>query len=88
MRLQKSKEEKQERQKEQDNFTNILSLQFRSPERGSLFPSPIYSCSSSSQRYSLLSIFEKTFEAIKKNDRNYKETLKRYKFRKPKKGQV
>jgi hypothetical protein len=65
-----------------------LSLQFRSPEIGSLFSSPIYSCSCSSQRYYLLSKFEKAFEAIKKNDRDCKENLKRYNFRKPKKGQV
>jgi hypothetical protein len=38
----------------------------------------------SSQRSSSLSKFEKAFEAIRKNDRNCKETLKRSSFRKPK----
>jgi hypothetical protein len=31
----------------------------------------------------LISKFEKTFEAIRKNERNCKETLKRYNFKKP-----
>jgi hypothetical protein len=46
-----------------------------------LVPSPIFF---SSQRSSSLSKFEKAFEAIRKNDRNCKETLKRSSFRKPK----
>jgi hypothetical protein len=47
------------------------------------FPSLVYS-SSSSHNSSLISKFEKTFEVIRKNKRDYKETLKRYNFRKPK----
>jgi hypothetical protein len=47
------------------------------------FLSSIYS--SFSQRSSPLFKFEKTFEAIRKNDRDCKETLRRYNFRKPKK---
>jgi hypothetical protein len=39
---------------------------------------------SSSQRSSPLFKFEKAFEAIRKNDRDCKETLWRYSFRKPK----
>jgi hypothetical protein len=31
----------------------------------------------------LIPKFEKAFEAIMKNERDYKETLKRYSFRKP-----
>jgi len=27
--------------------------------------------------------FERTFEAIRKNDKDYKETLRKYSFRKP-----
>jgi hypothetical protein len=64
-RLHKLRKEKEERQRKHHNFINILPLQSRSPERGSPFPSPIYS-SSSSQRSSPLSKFEKAFEAIKK----------------------
>ncbi len=41
--------------------------------------------SSSFQRSSPISKFEKTFEAIRKNERDCKETLRRYNFRKPKK---
>jgi hypothetical protein len=44
----------------------------------------VYS-SSSSQISSSSSNFEKVFEAIFKNDKDCKETLKRYNFRKPKK---
>jgi hypothetical protein len=50
-----------------------LPLQSRSPERGSPFPSPIYS-SSSSQRSFPLSKFEKAFEAIRK----MKEIVKKF----------
>jgi hypothetical protein len=55
---------------------------FRSPEIGPHFPSPIYS-SSSSQRSYLTSKFEKAFEVIKKNEKDCKETLRRYNFKKP-----
>jgi hypothetical protein len=59
-----------------------LSLQFKPPKRGSPFHSFVYS-SSSSQRSSLISKFEKAFEKIRKNERDYKETLRRYSFKKP-----
>ncbi len=59
-----------------------MPLQFRSLEIGPHFPSPIYS-SSSSQRSSLTSKFEKAFETIFKNERDCKETLRRYNFKKP-----
>jgi len=59
-----------------------LPLQSRSPKRGSPFPSPIY-FSSSSQRSSPLSTFERAFEAIGKNNKNCKETFRKYNFRKP-----
>jgi len=55
-----------------------LPSKSRSPKRGLPFLS-------SSQRSFSSSNFEKAFEAIKKNDRNYKETLRRYNFGKPKK---
>ncbi len=64
-------EKKKKRDKE--NIINILPLQSRSPERGSPFPSPIYS-SSSSQRSFPLSKFEKAFEAIRK----MKEIVKKF----------
>jgi hypothetical protein len=59
-----------ERKKKKDRnnnnfFKNILPLQSRFPKRGPPFPSPIYS-SFSLQRSSLLSKFEKAFEAIRK----------------------
>jgi hypothetical protein len=38
----------------------------------------------SSQKSSSISKFKKAFEAIRKNKRDCKETLKRYSFRKPK----
>ncbi len=80
-KLQKLKKE-QERLKEQQKFVNILLLQSRSPKRGLFFPSPIYS--SSFHKSSPISRFERAFEAIRKNERDYKETLRRYSFRKPK----
>jgi hypothetical protein len=60
-------------------------LQFRSLKRGLPFPSPIYSSSSSSQRSFLFFKFEKAFEAIRKNDKDCKEYLRRYNFKKPRK---
>jgi hypothetical protein len=45
------------------------------------FPSFIYS--SSFQRFSLTSKFEKAFEEIRKNNRDCKETLRNYSFKKP-----
>ncbi len=60
-----------------------MPLQSRCLERGPPFPSPIYS-SYSSQRFSLIFKFEKAFEAIRKNERDCKQTLKSYNFRKPK----
>ncbi len=59
-----------------------MPLQFKFPEKGPPFLSPIYT--SSSQRSSPLSKFEKSFEVIRKNDKDCKETLKRHSFRKPK----
>jgi len=59
-----------------------LPLQFRSPKICPHFPSPIYSSSSSHKSY-LTSKFEKAFEVIFKNERDCKETLRRYNFRKP-----
>jgi hypothetical protein len=56
-------------------------LQSRSPKKGPPFPSPIY-YSSSFQRSSPLSKFEKTFETIRKNNKECKKTLKKYNFRK------
>jgi hypothetical protein len=80
-KLQKLKEEI-DKHKEQHKFANILLLQCRPPERGPPFPSPI-SSSSSSQRSSPISKFEKVFEEILRNERDCKETLRRYSFRKP-----
>jgi hypothetical protein len=48
------------------------------------FPSLIYF--SSFQRFSPASKFEKTFKEIRTNNRDYKETLRKYSFRKPRKG--
>jgi hypothetical protein len=45
--LHKLREEKEERQREQHNFKNILPLQSRSIERGPPFLYPIYYSSSS-----------------------------------------
>jgi hypothetical protein len=53
----------------------------RSPKRGLPFSSHVYYSSSSQKSFSLFK-FEKTFEAIRKND---KETSRRYNFRKPRK---
>jgi hypothetical protein len=47
------------------------------------FSSLVYS-SFSFQKSSSISKFERNFEAIKKNERDYKETLRKYSFRKPK----
>ncbi len=79
-KVQKLKEE-QERQREQQRFVNILPLQSKSLEKGLPFPSFIYS--SSFQRFSLTSKFEKAFEEIRKNNRDCKETLRNYSFKKP-----
>jgi hypothetical protein len=46
------------------------------------FPCSIYSSSSFKRSFST-SKFEKTFEEIRKNERDCKETLRRYSFRKP-----
>lgn len=81
------KKKKQERQREEQKVFNILPLQFRSLERGPLFSSPIYS-SYSSKISSSLSTFERAFEAIRKNNRDYKETLKKYSLKSLKKMQV
>jgi hypothetical protein len=59
-----------------------LPLQSRSLERGSVFSFPVYS--SSSHKSSLISKFEIAFEEIRKNEKDCKETLRRYSFRKPK----
>ncbi len=56
----------------------------KSSEIGQPFPSPIYSTSSSERSFPLFK-FEKYFEIVRKNNRDYKETLRRYNFRKPKK---
>ncbi len=58
-------------------------MQSRSPERNPLFPSPINY--SSSQISFSLSKFEKYFGAIRKNDKNCQETLRRDNFKKPRK---
>jgi hypothetical protein len=58
-------------------------MKFRSPKRGPPFLSPVYS-SYSFQKCSLISKFERAFEAIRKSKRDYKETLRRFSFRKPK----
>ncbi len=60
--------------------SNILPSQSRFQERGPAFPSPIYS--SSSQRSFLLFKFERDFVMIRKNNRDCKETLKKYNFKK------
>jgi hypothetical protein len=52
--------------------------------RGPPFSSLIYS-SSSSQRSSSLFKLERAFEAIKNNNINYKKTLRKYNFKKPRK---
>jgi hypothetical protein len=67
--------EEEERLREQHKFANILLLQSRSPDRGLPFSSSLKSFSRSK--------FEKTFEAIRKNEWDCKETLKRYNFKKP-----
>jgi hypothetical protein len=72
----------QERLREQYKFANILPLQSRFPKRGLPFPSPVY-YSYFSHKSSLISKFEKAFETIKKIERDCKEALKRYNFRKP-----
>jgi len=51
-----------------------------------LFPFPIYYFSS--HKSASISKFERTFEAIRKNKRDYKETLRRYSFKNPKDKQV
>jgi hypothetical protein len=58
-----------------------LPLQSRFPKRGPPFPSLVYS--SSFQKSFLISKFKRAFEAIRKNERDCKETLKRYSFKKP-----
>jgi hypothetical protein len=82
-RLQELKEEKQKRQRKQQKISNILPLKSRFLEISSPFSTPIYS--SSSQRSSPLSKFERVFEAIKKNNKNCKEIVRKYNFKKPKK---
>ncbi len=79
-KLQKLNEE-QERQSEHQKFVNILPLQSRSREKGLHFLPLVYS--SSFQNFFPISKFEKAFEAIRKNERDCKETLRRYNFRKP-----
>jgi hypothetical protein len=56
-------------------------LQFRFPEKGPPFPYHVYYYSSS-QRSFLLSKFERAFETIGKNNKDCKETLRRYNSRK------
>ncbi len=80
-KLQKLKEE-QERLRELQKFANILPMQFRFSKRGLPFPYPIY-YSFSSHKSSFMSKFERTFEAIRKNEKDCKETLRKYNFRKP-----
>jgi hypothetical protein len=58
----------QERLIEQQKFANTLFLQSRFPKRGSPFSSPVYS-SFPFQKSFPISKFEKTFEAIRKNER-------------------
>ncbi len=77
------KSRKKKNKKTKKNLANILPLQSNSPKRGLPFPSPIY-YSFSSKRSSSISKFEKAFEAIRKNEKDYKETLRSYNFRKPK----
>jgi hypothetical protein len=48
------------------------------------FSFPIYS-SSSSQKSFLISKFENFFEEINKNEKDCKETLRRYNFKRPRK---
>jgi hypothetical protein len=60
----------------------ICTLQSKSLERGPPFPSPIYS-SSFSQKSSPISKCERALEAIRKDEKDYKGTLKRYSFKKP-----
>jgi hypothetical protein len=59
-----------------------LPLQSRSPEKGPPFPFHVYYYSSS-QKFSLLSKFKRAFETIRKNNKDGKKTLRKYKFRKP-----
>ncbi len=59
-----------------------MPLQFRSPKRSPPFPSHVY-YSSSCQTSSPLSKFERASETIKNNNKDYKETLRKYNSRKP-----
>ncbi len=59
-----------------------MPLQSRFPKKGPPFPSHVYS-SSSSQRSSPIFKFEKAFEEFFLNERDYKETLRRHNYRKP-----
>jgi hypothetical protein len=59
-----------------------LPLQSRFIKKGPPFLSLVYS-SSSSQKSSLFK-FKKAFEVIRKNNKDCKETLRRYNFKKPK----
>jgi hypothetical protein len=60
---------------------NILPLQSRSLETSPPFSSPIFF--SFLHKSFPISKFERTCEEIRKNERDYKETLNRYNFRKP-----
>jgi isochorismate hydrolase len=57
-----------------------LPLQFRFPKRGLPFPSHVYYFSF--PRSSLLFKFERDFNVIKNNNKNYKDTLRKYNFKK------
>jgi len=67
--------EEQNRLRKHPKFANILPFQSRS--QFSIYYS-------SSLKSSPISKFERTFEVIRKNERNYKETMRRYNFKKPK----
>ncbi len=68
--------------KEQLKFINILFLLSKSLERSLPFLSVVYYYYSS-HKSSLISKFERAFKAIKINERGYKETLRRYNFKEP-----
>ncbi len=76
------KKEKQKRQRKQQKNPNILLLQSRSPKRGSPFPS-LFIILIFSKIFSIVYLFERAFEATKKNNKDCKQTLKKYSFRNP-----
>jgi hypothetical protein len=73
--------EEQERLRSSRNLQTFWLYNLGFQKKGLPFPFPIYS--SSFQKSFSISKFEKTFEVTRKNERDYKETLRKYSFRKP-----